>query len=172
MVDMAYTLGGTSFRQFTTFAGLINRQHWKMAGDDLTCSKWCNAPKQDNKRCHRDAAVVAQGCSCSGTYPQTCDPTHSSCCGSQETCCKGVFTYKSYITKTFDEVACCPFPKATCCTHNRCCRNGGICCPPAPAEPTFCCPTNYPHCAAGRMCARDRSRDSPMMKGTKTYETK
>lgn len=90
MVDMAFTLGGTSFRQFTTFAGLIDRQYWKMAGDDLTCSKWCNAPKQDNKRCHRDAAVVTQGCACSGTYPQTCTPTHSSCCGSQETCCKGM----------------------------------------------------------------------------------
>lgn len=89
MVDMAYTLGGPSFRAFTTFSGLIDRQYWKMAGDDLTCSKWCNARGQDVKRCHRDAAIVAKGCGCSGPYPQVCPPSASSCCAQQETCCKG-----------------------------------------------------------------------------------
>jgi GH24 family phage-related lysozyme (muramidase) len=89
MVDMAYTLGGTSLAAFTTFVSLVNRQYWKMAGDDLTCSKWCNAKGQDIKRCHRDAAIVTKGCGCSGNYPQVCTPTASSCCASQETCCKG-----------------------------------------------------------------------------------
>lgn len=89
MVDMAYTLGGPSFRAFTTFSKLVDRQYWKMAGDDLTCSKWCNEKHQDTKRCHRDAAIISKGCGCSGPYPQVCTPTASSCCGSQETCCKG-----------------------------------------------------------------------------------
>jgi len=81
-----------------------------------------------------------------------------------------VFTYKRYIPKTFDEVSCCPFTKASCCTHKRCCREGEICCPASPAEPTYCCPANYPHCAAGRMCSRDGTRDSHMIKGNRISE--
>lgn len=99
MVDMAYTLGGPGFRAFTPFSKLVDRQYWKMAGDDLTCSKWCNAKHQDTKRCLRDAAIVSKGCGCSGSYPQVCTPTASSCCGSQETCCKGQGFYLLFNPK-------------------------------------------------------------------------
>jgi len=88
MVDMSFTLGGPGFAQFTTFATLLTRQHWKAAGDDLTVSLWC---KQATARCMEDANYVRAGCGCSQPYPQACDAEASGCCGSkeQQTCCKG-----------------------------------------------------------------------------------
>ncbi|XP_001632476.2 uncharacterized protein LOC5512121 [Nematostella vectensis] len=154
MVDMSFTLGGSSFRQFTTFAKFIERQRWKMAGDDLTVSKWCNAKGQDVNRCHRDAAIVAKGCGCTGQYSQTCTQGPGACCATAESCCKASFTYKGFITKTFDETGCCPFTKATCCTHNKCCKEGTFCCPSEPAVPTYCCPVDYPNCLPNQRCGR------------------
>lgn len=90
MVDMSFTLGGPGFTKFNgTFAGLVKRQHWKAAGDDLTVSKWCKV--QATKRCMENAGFVRKGCGCSAPYPQACDAQGSSCCASeaQQTCCKG-----------------------------------------------------------------------------------
>lgn len=151
MVDMSFTLGGQGFSQFTTFSGLLTSQFWKAAGDDLTVSKWCT---EATNRCMEDANIVRNGCGCSQPYPQACDARSSSCCLSkvQQTCCKGTATFKG---KTFDEMLCCPFPQATCCEHNKCCKPPyKVCCPPAPAVPTFCCPADFPVCLDGRMCGR------------------
>lgn len=147
MVDMSFTLGGPGFSQFTTFANLVTRQYWKAAGDDLTVSLWCT---QAVSRCMEDANVVRKGCGCSPPFSQACDAEASSCCASkdQQTCCKGSLTFKD---KTFDELLCCPYPEATCCEYNRCCKPPyKVCCPPPPAQPTYCCPADYPVCKDGK----------------------
>lgn len=152
MVDMSFTFGGKGFAAFTTFATLVTGQSWKEAGDDLTVSKWCTQAKN---RCMEDANIVRKGCGCSQPYPQACDAQSSSCCASkeQETCCKGTSVFKG---KTFDEMLCCPFPQATCCEHNKCCKPPyKVCCPPAPAVPSFCCPAEYPTCLEGGRCGRE-----------------
>ncbi|KAL9963988.1 hypothetical protein ACROYT_G027554 [Oculina patagonica] len=160
MVDMSFTLGGPGFAQFTTFAKLVTLQYWKAAGDDLTVSLWCT--KQAASRCMEDANIVREGCGCSQPYPQACDSQASTCCGSeaQQTCCKGTLTFKA---KTFDEQLCCPFPKATCCEHNKCCsQQYTVCCPPPPAVPTYCCPADYPVCQDGKCY---RARDGHVIEG-------
>ena len=99
MVDMAFTLGGKGFSQFTTFAKLVTLEYWKAAGDDLTVSKWCvhDAPR----RCLSDSATVAKGCGCSGLYTQACDVQASSCCSSVQTCCKGGLDILSNILTAY-----------------------------------------------------------------------
>ena len=76
----------------------------------------------------------------------------------------GTLTFKSkYATKTFEELLCCPFPKASCCTHNKCCPSDKpICgCPDPTGVPEYCCPAAFPICRAGK-CYR---ADGAMSKG-------
>ena len=53
----------------------------------------------------------------------------------------GSLTFSNYITKTFDEMLCCPNGYPVCCPKNTCC----------PSQYPVCCPPNY-CCASGARC--------------------
>ena len=75
----------------------------------------------------------------------------------------GTLTFHSYVTKTFDELLCCPLPQATCCPNNKCCSSQyPVCCP------NYCCPAGYPICKDGKCY---RSRDNAVTKGKPASHT-
>lgn len=139
IVDMSFTLGKTTFATFKTVIYWLINQNWKASADDLRTTKWCQV--QASRRCNADADSVQTGCGCTGLLTQKCDGVSSACCKEDETCCKGTLTFKNYITKTEEELLCCPVQGAVCCKQNKCCH---------PQYP-ICCPPNY-CCSVGARC--------------------